>query len=495
MVYLAALPHNLGQVDEANFLYEAKRIFDGEVLYRDIFELVTPLSLYAVAVVYRIFGVDMGAARVAMAVVHGSTVLAIYLACRTVNVRTSLAAAVALAYVAVCQPAWPYASPHWFSTSLTTLLFLLCLSPRWRQARWSFALGLVNGILIGVQQQRGTVVAVGVGALFLLVHLVDQRFGQAGPWRQVFWRMAAFAAGVLIVVVPLLGTFVILAGSGPMFTALVRFPLVNYRHAFHSQWAQALAAGYARYTFPLLLRFLPIVFAALLPRMAMNWLRRRDRDELRTMAVIAVFAGASVLSIAYYPDLIHIAFIAPVFFVAIAETAEWALAVGGHRVATVAGPLIALAVIAGVVWQFQRTMTRSWHEFPVPYDSRFGRIDFVDSAELRVIDTARTLVEQSPNKDLFCYPSIAGPYLMTGGRNPTPYQFFTPHWNDPEQLDDILATLETRQVPLVIIAPLLAGAHDPVTEYVGQHYGAVRTGKWAHIWLFTRNSVPSAPPG
>ena len=84
VVYLAALPHNLGLVDESDFLYEAKRIVDGEVLYRDIFEWVTPLSLYVVAVVYRIFGTDMGAARIAMAVVHGVTVLAIYLACRAI---------------------------------------------------------------------------------------------------------------------------------------------------------------------------------------------------------------------------------------------------------------------------------------------------------------------------------------------------------------------------------------------------------------------------
>ena len=229
--------------------------------------------------------------------------------------------------------------------------------------------------------------------------------------------------------------------------------------------------------------------------MAVNWLRRRDREELRTLTVIAVFAASSMLSIAYYPDLIHIAFIAPVFFVAIAETTEWALAVGGHRVATAAGPLVALAAIVGVVWQLQRTMTRSWHEYPVSQDTRFGRIDFVDRTDLPVIDTARTLVEQSSNKDLFCYPSIAGPYLMTGGRNPTPYQFFTPRYNNAEQGDDILSILETRQVPLVITAPLLAGADDPVVEYVAQHYDFVRTGTWTHIWLYTRKSTPSAPGG
>ena len=65
--------------------------FGGEVLYRDIFEWVTPLSWYVMAAVYRLFGTDMGAARMAMAMVHGVTVVTVYLACRAVQVRPSLA--------------------------------------------------------------------------------------------------------------------------------------------------------------------------------------------------------------------------------------------------------------------------------------------------------------------------------------------------------------------------------------------------------------------
>jgi hypothetical protein len=492
VVYLAALPHNLGLVDESDFLYEARRVADGEVLYRDIFEWVTPLSWYVMAAVYWLFGTDMGVARMAMAVVHGVTVIAIYLACRAVQVRTSLAAAVALAFVAVCQPPWPYASPHWFSTCVTALLFLLCLSPRWRHARWCFVLGVVNGILIGVQQQKGSVMAAGVAVLLLLVHLTDQRFGPAESWRQLGGRMAAFAAGVLLIVVPLLAPFVVLAGPGSMFRALVRFPLVNYRRAFYAQWGQ-VPVGFTSAPFPALLRDLPLVFAALLPRMIVDWLRRRHRERLRMTMVVTVFAASSLVSIAYYPDLIHIAFTAPVFFVAIALAMEWALALGPRRLATVGGPLLAFALLGGVAWQFQRTMTRSWREYPVAHDTRFGRIDFRDDTDLVAIDIARTMIEQSPNKEVFCYPSIAAPYLMTGGRNPTPYQYFIPtRLNDPEQFDEILNILEARQVPMVILVPM-AGRQDPFGRYLSEHYDFVPTSGMPHYWLFTRKHMASTP--
>ena len=40
--YTYVLPPVLMPGDEANYLHEAKRVAQGEVLYRDVFELTTP---------------------------------------------------------------------------------------------------------------------------------------------------------------------------------------------------------------------------------------------------------------------------------------------------------------------------------------------------------------------------------------------------------------------------------------------------------------------
>ena len=66
----------------------------------------------------------------------------------------------------------------------------------------------------------------------------------------------------------------------------------------------------------------------------MSTARRRATDEVRALALLIVFSLASILSIEYFPDFIHIAFIAPVFFVAAAENLDWGCAspaaAGGH---------------------------------------------------------------------------------------------------------------------------------------------------------------------
>jgi hypothetical protein len=83
-----------------------------------------------------------------------------------------------------------------------------------------------------VQQQRAAGIALGVALLLIVdARLTRRMVGRAevplGP------RLAAFAGGVLLVVVPLAILIVARAGVGPAVEALVRFPLVNYRNRNH----------------------------------------------------------------------------------------------------------------------------------------------------------------------------------------------------------------------------------------------------------------------
>src|SRR5439155_20789378 len=103
-VYLSRWPHDLYGFDEGLFLYEAKRIRDGEVPYRDFFEIVTPGAWYVMALVFRLFGTTMEATRSAMAVVHGLIVAAVFVACRTRSVRVGLAVAAAVAHLGIGYP-------------------------------------------------------------------------------------------------------------------------------------------------------------------------------------------------------------------------------------------------------------------------------------------------------------------------------------------------------------------------------------------------------
>ena len=63
-VYLLAFPMLLNQSDESLFLYGAKRILDGQALYHDFFEFITPAGFYLFALVFALGGTSMVAARV-----------------------------------------------------------------------------------------------------------------------------------------------------------------------------------------------------------------------------------------------------------------------------------------------------------------------------------------------------------------------------------------------------------------------------------------------
>src|SRR5438093_548816 len=54
--YLLAYPRVLNISDESVVLYAANRILEGQVIYRDFFEFLTPVSFYFFALVYAVAG-------------------------------------------------------------------------------------------------------------------------------------------------------------------------------------------------------------------------------------------------------------------------------------------------------------------------------------------------------------------------------------------------------------------------------------------------------
>ena len=117
-LYVLAWPQSLGLSDEAILLYEAKRMFDGDVLYRDIFDFGAPGAWYLIQAGYALFGVHLATAKATMAVIHGISSALLYASARGLGVRRAFAVVPSLGFVALCQPTFPHVSPHWFSSSL-----------------------------------------------------------------------------------------------------------------------------------------------------------------------------------------------------------------------------------------------------------------------------------------------------------------------------------------------------------------------------------------
>jgi hypothetical protein len=478
VAYLWYLPRNLGRADESHFLYEAKRIRDGEVMYRDFFQFVTPGASYAMAFLFWLFGTTIGTARMATAVLHGLTGVVMYATARALGVRPPLAVTAPLAYLALCQPAWQFASWHWFSTFFTMLVMLTMMRGPWAsRPRWAIVPGLVTGVLIGIQQQKGVLIAAGVGAIFVLDHLVDRRYPRPESWRCLGVRLLCFAAGVALIVIPLLATLLWLAGFDPLFDALVRFPLVNYRSSFRTRWGAVLSItiGYADHTYPLVLKYLPVALLPACVRIVVGLYRGSDRTRLRQLIVLVVSAASAAMSIWYLPDFIHIAFVAGVFLVAAAEAIEWALTsvIRAPRPQAAIRWGVAAALTLALAAHLRWNAAELWKQFHYPHETAFGRIDFGVAWAPVLIDRTRELLSETATGELWAYPNTSEPYLTTGGRNPTPYQFFNSQVSPREHTERVLEILATRRVPYIVCQSFFLRAKDPVVQAILADYESV----------------------
>src|SRR5262249_50743023 len=151
------------------------------------------LAYYLFAGVFRVAGTTLLAARVAMAGIEalGSGLL-FHLARRVAG--GAEATLVTLIFVCVCLPTWPYASPHWISTVLGLLVATVVLARREGGSLRlrPLAAGVLAGVAVCVQQQRGVFLAVWLPvALWVLVRAVPR----AMRWRMFATQVAWGALG------------------------------------------------------------------------------------------------------------------------------------------------------------------------------------------------------------------------------------------------------------------------------------------------------------
>lgn len=504
VLYLTSLPHNLGGSDEAYFLVESKRVADGEVMYRDVFEFIPPGAAYIMAAAFRIFGASMTTARGVMTILHALTAVLLYAICRQLCVARALAALVPLAYLGLCQSAWPFASWHWFSSFLLVAqCWVLCRTEWPTSALGAFIPGIVSGASIGVQHQRGLPVAAGVGVLLLLMHLSARRDRPGARWSSLAWQLTVYAAGILLVIVPLMAPSLWLAGIDVLIEGLVRFPVEAYRPTFRTAWGAVgpLTKDFAPYTWPNVLRFTPAVLALMALRLVIGLITASDRRMTRWLSVLFILSISAAASVWYYADFIHVAFIAPIFFVGMAETLRWVFSPLRRwpHVETGMASIVALGCAVALSLHLERNHSRAWQTYRVPHDTAFGRIDFATKWEPVLIDATRAALLETPGAELFCYPTLAGPYLTTGGKNPTRYQFLDARAQPRRYIEAVVDVLRQRRVEFLLIAYAYIRPDDPIAQLMRSDYEAVPipalplTGEFPTTLLYRRkaNAAPS----
>jgi hypothetical protein len=489
LAYLAQWPRDLYMFDEGLYLYEAKRLLNGEVFYRDVFEIITPGAHYVLAGWFAVFGVTLATARALAAVVHAGVVVLVYALCRQVGVRREIAVAAAAAHLAIGHLALPVASPHWFGTLLTLAFLQRCLRPP--DERGPLWLGTLVGLLATAQQQKAVVLGVAGAVVLLCDALVYRRAGA----RALLAALARYAGGIALVAGPFLAALIWSAGAAPVYDALVRFPLEQYRTYNHTPWGGALSPPGLRG--PLwLTRALPALVPLTFARAAVGWWRGADAAATRALLVLSIVGACSVGSIAYYPDFVHLGLVASVGLVLAAQTVEWGLQAAARVVALPrAASIVAAAALLGVVaWQLSVNLELRRRLYPGRAMTAIGPVDFNDSNEIALLDALRAELRTAPSRELFAYPFYGSVYLLAEADNPTRFQVLLGGYSPRSHFDEVMAVLEARRVPFVIVLPLwIDWNHDRFLTYVREHYERVpvaMTG-WPTFALFRRR--PDSP--
>jgi hypothetical protein len=479
--YQVSFPRVLGRADESIILYGAQRLLQGQVLYRDVFEFITPGSFYFFAGIFAVTGPSLLAARVAMAAANALACGLLFFLARRVSSALEATVAV-IAFAATCLPIWPYASPHWLSTLLCLSTAAVLLAPGWHVGRPLRALsaGALAGLTFSVQQHRGVFLGIWVIAATCVLALASP---DPRPW--VRWRrqLGWLALGAGAVAFTVLGHAVWRASLQEVIYATFLFVLQNYRTSASlvpMPWAGicGLCGGFVPYAWMPLLRRLPTVLLA--EGLLLSWTLRRHRSENEALrGCVLLLAVLMALSVLYYPDFIHVAFIAPFALIVLARLAfalrnlRWCRDRAMLRVAAralLAGCAL-MALLKGLGSLQHARLTA-----PLRFDSAVGPLRG-GREDRMILQAVQRLMERYPvlQPTLFSYPPEAWLYLASGADNPTPFSLLQPGYNSPTQFRQVIDTLAARPPDYVVISLPGLRRSDPVVQSLLPRYREIES--------------------
>lgn len=484
--YLMLRRWPLGSSDEAYYFYHAVRMLQGDVLYRDVSELTTPFLIDLLALAFHLFGATITIGRAVGSAVQALLTVTIYSGARAVGASPALAVAAALVQLAIAQPTWPYTTPHWLAVLLVCVLLLIGLDrQRARASGWIVVQGLVLGLLIATRQHAGLAIGAGIGLLTVADAIGDRVWGRA-PGLLLGRRLLTLAVATLAGASLVLGPHVIQAGVGPMISQLVVHPLTGYRALNQATWGAKFLYDLQPFTWPVLIKYLPATVAVAALRAAAAWLRPSDRRTAETLLVLAVFGACAIAFTMSFPDIVHIAMIMPVVLIISAELLASALRLAGQWKRSVE-IVLGLALVVACMAQLQRNYTGALVQYPILHDTPFGRLPFATPGDVANVEWVKGAVEQSPGRDLLCYPTWSAMYLMTGTHNPTRHEFAVPKYQSDEEIQGLIETLERKRTRHVLLLQPFIRPNDPVAAYVALHYHCTGDPSDTGLLLCARN--------
>ena len=486
--------------DEGILVQGAQRILNGEVLYRDFFSFFTPGSYYLLALVFKLFGSSLLVARTVL-VFFGAIYSAFtyVIARRVCSQRSSFfAAAVVLA------TALPYrflVLHNWDST-LWACFALYCglRSIEKQNWGWSFATGSFAALTFVFEQSKGAGLILGFAAGIVALRFLSPKtnFNVAAGLTGLAWPIAA--------------TFAYFGVHHSLREMIVdwAWPLAHYSAANkvpygYQGWSDATrhalfgsGAWLARIFY--LLTFSASLWIPVLPLLEaiflVYWIVRSRLEGVSSKSAYYIFVCATLsgllLSVVLVrADIIHFIYLQPLFILVLAWMVD-GRDIPGKSFPKIRPALVAFVAISLTMFAAPLLMRAASARFVIP--TRRGALKSLGNDS--VIDYVQAKVP--PGEIMFVYPYLPLYNYLTATRNPTRYEYFQPGMNTPEQAQEILADLRSKQVAYVLFessfsekipqswpnTPMSAIAHDPIADFILQQYQTCQVLHSPQNWQF-----------
>jgi hypothetical protein len=491
--------YNCGLVllDEGFLASLADRILHGEVIYRDFYTLAGPLPFYLVALLFKLFGLQLIVIRwMFVFATLGQVTLVLAICRRLAPWPFGIAAA-----VVVATWNWMLTAPsaHNWLPELLLLGGLFCglMSLERRPIPWLFTAGVLCGLAAVCKTTTGNLAFL---ALVVAGSVIELASPAPGRMKRAVRSTLTLLSGMLLVVIPAGILLLATAGWDAIYLNLVETATKCYapeaKVAYPAMYpATRTTDGYIAATWKAatgqlpykdvhdlavhVLAWAPVLAYVVGGLMLLMRLRRKSPNNFffSRLSLVLVFAAFTHLQVFPRADVAHVAaaVVPGLMLGAILTGLLWQhvreklrdgtpslrIAAAGLLLVVLACPFAALAK-AGATWTYYMY---GYCDTPLQLQRARGiYLERLPAAELAaLVEQIRNLTK--PGERIIVLPSAAGIYFLADRRNATPYELTYNGPIGPCNIDDFRGTVDASLPRLVVY-----GLHDRVDGRDFQDY-------------------------
>ncbi|MFN7998319.1 MAG: glycosyltransferase family 39 protein [Bryobacteraceae bacterium] len=416
---------------------------EGQIPFRDFFEVMGPGTFYWLALFFKILGVTWLATRICLLFTTlGMVVLLYYL---TRRLRCGMAAIPAIFFVAVSYHNWNAISHHNDSTLLALAAFAAYVfSTQTGNRSFLFLAGLTAGLTTCFMLPKGLLLCLSFGLLTLLLNRPGQRLR----------GLLILASGYLLVLSATATYFWHARALSDLVYANVVWPFTSYhgvntvpyglefRELYWNSFISSFSAVVSPFVATLISSWLslPFLIAMGLPALLLTLCISQGRTAFDRTTLPYWLSGAALwLSEMHRKDLGHIVFGSPLLIILAVYLCSRAAQKWPVRAAVRVAFLSActLAALNPLV-----ALTAS-HTLP----TRRGLVR--DTSKNNPV-LAFLNEHVKPGDSIFVYPYAPLYYFLSATHNPTRYSILMYNINTDAQFTDAIRALDTNQVRYIV---------------------------------------------